>query len=88
MVANFPQVEMADFHEHRATALFYVIYVGIGMYFMLNLFLALVYRSFADLEKVFFSLYHSALPYSFAIRKSSRPCFCTSGLRCAGHSRS
>jgi hypothetical protein len=43
---------MADFHEHRATALFYIIYVGIGMYFMLNLFLALVYRSFADLEKV------------------------------------
>lgn len=40
--ANFPDVGMVAFHNSSFAPLFFVIYMALGLYFVLNLFLALV----------------------------------------------
>ena len=42
--ANYPDLTMVSYHNNHAAALFFVLYVGLGLYFVLNLFLAMVSR--------------------------------------------
>lgn len=50
--ANFPDVGMIAFHNSHWAPLFFVIYVGIGLYFVLNLFLALVSRNVQKFDEL------------------------------------
>jgi hypothetical protein len=46
--ANYPDVTMVSYHNNYAAALFFVLYVGLGLYFVLNLFLAMVRNASRD----------------------------------------
>jgi hypothetical protein len=49
--ANYPDVSLPAYNRHRAAGLFYIIFMFFGVYFILNLFLAVVYEKYTDLEK-------------------------------------
>lgn len=49
--ANYPDVSLPAFNKRRVSGLFYVVFMFFGVYFILNLFLAVVYEKYTDLEK-------------------------------------
>jgi two pore calcium channel protein 1 len=54
--SNYPDIMMPAFARSRYYAFFFVLYMGFGMYFVLNLFLALVYERYTHKETVKFKL--------------------------------
>ena len=53
--ANFPDIMMPSYHEDMAYTLFFISYLSINLYFLMNLMLTVVYKTFADVEEKKFS---------------------------------
>lgn len=49
--ANYPDVMMPAYATSHISALFFIVYISIELYFFMNLFLAVVYNTFTSLEK-------------------------------------
>ncbi|XP_074630385.1 two pore channel protein 1-like isoform X1 [Acropora palmata] len=49
--ANYPDVMMPSYHLSRWSAVFFVIYISLVLYFLMNLLLAVVYDTFTNIEK-------------------------------------
>uniref|UniRef100_A0A2C9KW31 Ion transport domain-containing protein n=1 Tax=Biomphalaria glabrata TaxID=6526 RepID=A0A2C9KW31_BIOGL len=49
--ANYPDVMMAAYNESRFSCVFFIIYLSLELYFLMNLLLAVVYDTFSNLEK-------------------------------------
>merc|ERR1712142_1299025 len=49
--ANFPDIMMPSYHENMAFTVFFISYLGINLYFLMNLMLTVVYKTFADVEE-------------------------------------
>ncbi|XP_077995926.1 two pore calcium channel protein 1-like [Glandiceps talaboti] len=49
--ANFPDVMMPAYNTHRSASLFFIVYLVIELYFLMNLLLAVVYETFTGIEK-------------------------------------
>lgn len=49
--ANYPDVMMPAYHESRYYCVFFIIYLSLELYFLMNLLLAVVYDTFSNLEK-------------------------------------
>nr|XP_006813199.1 PREDICTED: two pore calcium channel protein 1-like [Saccoglossus kowalevskii] len=49
--ANFPDVMMPAYHKNRFYSLFFIIYLVLELYFLMNLLLAVVYETFTGIEK-------------------------------------
>ncbi|KAH9506805.1 Two pore calcium channel protein 1 [Dermatophagoides farinae] len=49
--ANFPDIMMPAYQKSQFYALFFVIFLVINLYFLLNIMLAVVYNSFSQIEK-------------------------------------
>nr|XP_027195298.1 two pore calcium channel protein 1-like [Dermatophagoides pteronyssinus] len=49
--ANFPDVMMPAYQKSQLYALFFIIFLVINLYFLLNIMLAVVYNSFSQIEK-------------------------------------
>ncbi|KAH9525524.1 Two pore calcium channel protein 1 [Bulinus truncatus] len=49
--ANYPDVMMAAYNESRYYCVFFIIYLSLELYFLMNLLLAVVYDTFSNLEK-------------------------------------
>ncbi|RUS82903.1 hypothetical protein EGW08_009326 [Elysia chlorotica] len=49
--SNYPDVMMPSYHKSRFYALFFIVYLSLELYFLMNLLLAVVYDSFSNLEK-------------------------------------
>ncbi|XP_063396225.1 two pore channel protein 1-like isoform X1 [Mytilus trossulus] len=49
--ANYPDVMMPAYASSRYYSIFYIIYLSLELYFIMNLFLAVVYDTFSNLEK-------------------------------------
>jgi len=49
--ANFPDIMMPSYHENMAYTVFFISYLGINLYFLMNLMLTVVYKTFADVEE-------------------------------------
>ena len=52
--ANYPDVMMASYHKHSASTIFFISYLSINLYFLMNLMLAVVYDAFTTTMKVKF----------------------------------
>ncbi|GFS20547.1 two pore calcium channel protein 1-like [Elysia marginata] len=50
-VRSYPDVMMPSYHKSRFYALFFIVYLSLELYFLMNLLLAVVYDSFSNLEK-------------------------------------
>jgi len=53
--ANFPDIMMPSYNENMAYTLFFISYLSINLYFLMNLMLTVVYKTFADVEEKKFS---------------------------------
>jgi len=53
--ANFPDVMMPSYNDHKAYSAFFFSYLGINLYFLMNLMLTVVYKAFSDVEEKKFS---------------------------------
>ncbi|KAK3785343.1 hypothetical protein RRG08_045569 [Elysia crispata] len=49
--SNYPDVMMPSYYKSRFYALFFIVYLSLELYFLMNLLLAVVYDSFSNLEK-------------------------------------
>jgi len=49
--ANFPDIMMPSYYENMAYTLFFISYLSINLYFLMNLMLTVVYKTFADVEE-------------------------------------
>ncbi|KAL4223541.1 Two pore calcium channel protein 1 [Mactra antiquata] len=49
--ANYPDVMMPAYNESRYSAFFFIAYLALELYFIMNLFLAVVYDTFSGFEK-------------------------------------
>ncbi|XP_067935277.1 two pore channel protein 1-like [Watersipora subatra] len=49
--ANYPDVMMPSYATSNFSAIFFIVYIAIELYFFMNLFLAVVYNTFTTLEK-------------------------------------
>lgn len=49
--ANFPDVMMPAYNRHAFYALFFIVFLVINLYYLLNIMLALVYQAFSQIEK-------------------------------------
>lgn len=49
--ANFPDVMMPAYASSRFNAAFFIVYLALVLYFLMNLLLAVVYDTFSNLEK-------------------------------------
>ncbi|KAK3084889.1 hypothetical protein FSP39_020847 [Pinctada imbricata] len=49
--ANYPDVMMPAYTESRWNAAFFIVYLALELYFLMNLLLAVVYDTFSNLEK-------------------------------------
>ncbi|XP_015748461.1 PREDICTED: two pore calcium channel protein 1-like [Acropora digitifera] len=49
--ANYPDVMMPSYHLSRWSAVFFIIYISLVLYFLMNLLLAVVYDTFTNIEK-------------------------------------
>ncbi|XP_060581859.1 two pore channel protein 1-like [Ruditapes philippinarum] len=49
--ANYPDVMLPAYNDSRFAALFFIVYLAIELYFVMNLFLAVVYDTFSGFEK-------------------------------------
>ncbi|XP_059149690.1 two pore channel protein 1-like [Physella acuta] len=50
--ANYPDVMMPAYNESRYYCVFFIIYLSLELYFLMNLLLAVVYDTFSNLEKI------------------------------------
>ena len=53
--ANFPDIMMPSYNENMAYTLFFISYLSINLYFLMNLMLTVVYKTFSDVEEKKFS---------------------------------
>ncbi|XP_046858166.1 two pore channel protein 1-like [Xenia sp. Carnegie-2017] len=69
--ANFPDVMMPAYHKNKGSAFFFVIYISIALYFLMNLVLATVYSTFSlKNKKKFKDLYfHKQKGVELAFKK-------------------
>ena len=69
--ANYPDVMMPVYDCQSYTALFFVIYISIGLYFLMSLVLAVVYSHFADRTRKKFIKHHDkrkqSIDYAFQL---------------------
>ncbi|KAM9393406.1 two pore channel protein 1 isoform 1-T1 [Pholidichthys leucotaenia] len=69
--ANFPDVMMPAYSKNRWSCVFFIIYLSIELYFIMNLLLAVVFDTFNDVEKMKFKslLLHkrSAIDHAFQL---------------------
>jgi hypothetical protein len=69
--ANYPDVMMPVYECQPYTALFFVVYVSIGLYFLMSLVLAVVYSHFADRTRKKFIKHHEkrkkSIDYAFQL---------------------
>ncbi|CAG5133866.1 unnamed protein product, partial [Candidula unifasciata] len=49
--ANYPDVMMPAYNESRVYSVFFIVYLSLELYFLMNLLLAVVYDTFSNLEK-------------------------------------
>ncbi|XP_053276568.1 two pore channel protein 1 isoform X1 [Pleuronectes platessa] len=67
--ANFPDVMMPSYSKNRWSCVFFIVYLSIELYFVMNLLLAVVFDTFNDVEKMKFKslLLHkrSAIDHAF-----------------------
>ncbi|XP_071849102.1 two pore calcium channel protein 1-like isoform X2 [Apostichopus japonicus] len=69
--ANYPDVMMPAYNSSRWSALFFIVFLILELYFLTNVLLAVVYNTFTDVEKEKFKrLYlHKRLGASMAFRR-------------------
>ncbi|XP_077456345.1 two pore channel protein 1 isoform X1 [Stigmatopora argus] len=69
--ANFPDVMMPAYSKNRWSCVFFIVYLSIELYFIMNLLLAVVFDTFNDVEKTKFKslLLHkrSAVDHAFQL---------------------
>ncbi|XP_034025451.1 two pore calcium channel protein 1-like [Thalassophryne amazonica] len=69
--ANFPDVMMPAYSNNRWSCVFFIVYLSIELYFIMNLLLAVVFDTFNDVEKMKFKslLLHkrSAVDHAFQL---------------------
>uniref|UniRef100_A0A1A8NLV1 Two pore segment channel 1 n=1 Tax=Nothobranchius pienaari TaxID=704102 RepID=A0A1A8NLV1_9TELE len=69
--ANFPDVMMPAYAKNRWSCIFFIVYLSIELYFIMNLLLAVVFDTFNDVEKMKFKslLLHkrSAIDHAFQL---------------------
>uniref|UniRef100_A0A1A7ZA27 Two pore segment channel 1 n=1 Tax=Nothobranchius furzeri TaxID=105023 RepID=A0A1A7ZA27_NOTFU len=69
--ANFPDVMMPAYAKNRWSCVFFIVYLSIELYFIMNLLLAVVFDTFNDVEKMKFKslLLHkrSAIDHAFQL---------------------
>ncbi|KAM6931501.1 two pore channel protein 1 isoform 1-T1 [Xenentodon cancila] len=69
--ANFPDVMMPAYSKNRWSCVFFIVYLSIELYFIMNLLLAVVFDTFNDVEKMKFKslLLHkrSAIDHAFQL---------------------
>ncbi|XP_058491760.1 two pore channel protein 1 isoform X2 [Solea solea] len=69
--ANFPDVMMPAYSKNRWSCIFFIVYLSIELYFVMNLLLAVVFDTFNDVEKMKFKslLLHkrSAIDHAFQL---------------------
>ncbi|KAK5932739.1 hypothetical protein CgunFtcFv8_004419 [Champsocephalus gunnari] len=69
--ANFPDVMMPSYSKNRWSCVFFIVYLSIELYFIMNLLLAVVFDTFNDVEKMKFKslLLHkrSAVDHAFQL---------------------
>ena len=69
--ANYPDVMMPVYECEPATSIFFIVYVSIGLYFLMSLVLAVVYSHFAERTKNKFIKHHEkrnrSLQYAFQL---------------------
>ncbi|XP_074526095.1 two pore channel protein 1 [Halichoeres trimaculatus] len=69
--ANFPDVMMPSYSKNRWSCVFFIVYLSIELYFVMNLLLAVVFDTFNDVEKMKFKslLLHkrSAIDHAFQL---------------------
>ncbi|XP_044052768.1 two pore calcium channel protein 1 isoform X1 [Siniperca chuatsi] len=69
--ANFPDVMMPAYSKNRWSCVFFIVYLSIELYFVMNLLLAVVFDTFNDVEKMKFKslLLHkrSAIDHAFQL---------------------
>ena len=44
--ANFPDVMLPAYNEHRYTSLFFIVYLLIGLYFLLNMLISIMFDNY------------------------------------------
>ncbi|XP_072443460.1 two pore channel protein 1 isoform X2 [Chiloscyllium punctatum] len=68
--ANFPDVMMPAYSKNRWSCVFFIVYLSIELYFIMNLLLAVVFDTFNDVEKKKFKslLLHKRLAIEHAFR--------------------
>ena len=49
--ANFPDIMMPSYAENMWYSVYFITYLGINLYFLMNLMLTVVYKTFADVEE-------------------------------------
>jgi len=73
--ANFPDIMMPSYNENMAYTIFFISYLSINLYFLMNLMLTVVYKTFADVEEKKFSALLAckaeAASTAFSLLKSS-----------------
>ncbi|XP_050410021.1 two pore channel protein 1 isoform X1 [Patella vulgata] len=52
--ANFPDVMMPSYNQSKFYSIFFIVYLSLELYFLMNLLLAVVYDTFSNLEKTKF----------------------------------
>ncbi|XP_048875966.1 two pore channel protein 1 isoform X2 [Brienomyrus brachyistius] len=74
--ANFPDVMMPAYSKNRWSCVFFIVYLSIELYFIMNLLLAVVFDTFNDVEKMKFKslLLHkrSAIEHAFQLLVSKQ----------------
>uniref|UniRef100_A0A8C4HEP5 Ion transport domain-containing protein n=1 Tax=Dicentrarchus labrax TaxID=13489 RepID=A0A8C4HEP5_DICLA len=70
-LCNFPDVMMPSYSKNRWSCVFFIVYLSIELYFVMNLLLAVVFDTFNDVEKMKFKslLLHkrSAIDHAFQL---------------------
>ncbi|XP_050723156.1 two pore channel protein 1-like isoform X2 [Eriocheir sinensis] len=69
-VRSFPDVMMPAYAQHRGSAAFFIVFLAISLYFIMNLMLAVVFVVFSDIEKEKFRklLVHKRRACQYAFR--------------------
>ena len=49
--ANFPDIMMPSYADNMWYSVFFISYLSINLYFLMNLMLTVVYKAFADIEE-------------------------------------
>lgn len=69
--ANFPDVMMTAYNRNALYSLFFIVFLVINLYYLLNIMLALVYHAFSQIEKQKFRklFMHRRLACTYAFRR-------------------